>query len=328
METRARFQNVMNFKPTDRLPYVEWAPWWKDATIARWYKEGLPRHLQTDTQLREYFGLDIYEQDWIRPYGPTMPKVEHGHSRVTDMDGYQQFKKLHLYPPDAFDKTRVQQWAELQKKGEIVVWITLEGFFWYPRTLLGIERHLFAFYDQPELMHAMNEDLLAYHLRVLDEFCAICRPDFMTFAEDMSYNNGPMLSKDLFDEFIAPYYRRIVPKLKEYGIIPVIDSDGDIEKLIPWFLEVGVDGFLPLERQAGFDIVKLRQLYPRTRYIGGYDKMVMSQGEAAMRREFERLRPVMQQGGFIPSCDHQTPPGVSLDDYRLYLKLMREYGGK
>jgi hypothetical protein len=34
--------------------------------------------------------------------------------------------------------------------------------------------------------------------------------------------------------------------------------------------------------------------------------------------------PVMRSGGFIPSVDHQTPPGVSLENYRVYLKLFRE----
>jgi hypothetical protein len=33
----------------------------------------------------------------------------------------------------------------------------------------------------------------------------------------------------------------------------------------------------------------------------------------------------MRQGGFIPSVDHQTPPGVSLENYRIYLGLLREY---
>jgi len=27
----------------------------------------------------------------------------------------------------------------------------------------------------------------------------------------MSYNNGPMISERHFDEFIAPYYRQVVP---------------------------------------------------------------------------------------------------------------------
>ncbi|MFH1267913.1 MAG: glycosyl hydrolase, partial [Planctomycetota bacterium] len=44
-----------------------------------------------------------------------------------------------------------------------------------------------------------------------------------------------------------------------------------------------------------------------------------------IRAEFERLVPLMRSGGFIPSVDHQTPPGVSLDQYRLYLRLLAEY---
>ena len=32
----------------------------------------------------------------------------------------------------------------------------------------------------------------------------------MTMAEDMSYNHGPMISQAIFEEFIAPYYRRII----------------------------------------------------------------------------------------------------------------------
>jgi len=34
---------------------------------------------------------------------------------------------------------------------------------------------------------------------------------------------------------------------------------------------------------------------------------------------------VMRTGRFIPSVDHQTPPAVSIPDYRLYLRLLREY---
>ena len=48
-------------------------------------------------------------------------------------------------------------------------------------------------------------------------------------------------------------------------------------------------------------------------------------GESAMREEFERLVPLMRMGGFLPSVDHQTPPEVSLADYRLFLRLLEEY---
>jgi hypothetical protein len=41
--------------------------------------------------------------------------------------------------------------------------------------------------------------------------------------------------------------------------------------------------------------------------IGAFDKMTMTRGTDAMRREWERLLPVMRQGGFVPGVDHQTP---------------------
>ena len=34
---------------------------------------------------------------------------------------------------------------------------------------------------------------------------------------------------------------------------------------------------------------------------------------------------MMRSGGVIPSVDHRTPPGVSLDHYRSYLRLLDEY---
>lgn len=46
--------------------------------------------------------------------------------------------------------------------GDYAFWYSLDGFFWFPRTLFGIENHFFAFYDYPELMTRINEDLCAY----------------------------------------------------------------------------------------------------------------------------------------------------------------------
>ena len=90
-------------------------------------------------------------------------------------------------------------------------------------------------------------------------------------------------------------------------------------------MDVGIKGVLPLERQAGVDGLAMRSRFPNLLMIGHYDKMVMNRGEAAIRAEFERLLPLMKTGGFIPSVDHQTPPGVSLEEYRVYLRLLNEY---
>jgi len=319
-----RFRAVMDFQPVDRLPVVEWAGYWTD-TLDRWRTEGLPAEIEDRQEVRDHLGLDCWRQLWPRGIGPDAPKpTHHGAGIIRDEQDYEDVLPR-LYPDPPFNADALREWAGRHDRGEMVVWFALEGFFWFPRRLLGIERHLLAFYDQPGLLHRINEDLLAFNLRCIDEICSLCVPEFVTIAEDMSYNHGPILSKACFDEFLAPYYRRIVPVLKERGILPMVDSDGDVTALVPWLEEVGVQGLLPWERQAGCDVAQIRRDHPRFRMIGGFDKTVMKRGEAAMREEFERLLPVMRQGGFIPGVDHQTPPDVSLENYHVFISLLREY---
>lgn len=324
MNNRERFMNVLNFcSVDDRLPMIEWATWW-DKTIDRWHSEGLPAGLQWD-EIGDFLGLDRLRQFWLHPYKGSF----HTEGRKIALEGVEAYELLkeHLYPREVIEwrRAEIEKLKQLHDQGDVVVWITLEGFFWFPRVLLGIEQHLYAFYDQPELMHRINEDIAQYHIYCIEEFCKILTPDFMTFAEDMSYNLGPMLSRELFDEFLLPYYRKVIPVLKKHKILPIVDTDGNLESMIPWLIEAGIEGALPLERQAGVDVNRIRANHPRFRIIGGYDKMVMDKGEAAMRAEFERILPAMRSGGYIPSCDHQTPPAVSLEDYKLYLRLLEEY---
>ena len=321
-----RFRAVTNFQPVDRLPRWEWAMWW-DETIARWHGEGLPRELKFNQvfDLAQWFGLDPYQQFWFSTTDPTIEATQHHvEGIVANMDDYLRLRPQ-LFPDHAASIESMRAWAERQSRGEAVVWATIEGFFWFPRTLMGFEKLMYAFADQPELLHQINRDLLEFNFRLLDQFCPLCVPTFMTIAEDMSCNHGPMISPRTFDAFVAPYYRQLVPRLQERGIPLFVDTDGDVTKLIPWLEAVGVQGVLPLERQARVDGLKLREQYPHFLLIGHYDKMVMNQGDEAMRGEFERLRPLMKAGGFIPSVDHQTPPGVSLEQYRSYLRLLDEY---
>jgi hypothetical protein len=320
-----RFNKIMNFEKADRLPVIEWAGYW-DQTLARWQREGLPTEWNGDAAtIREGLGLDPYRQFWIGPWGPIEDKaLQAAHLPVRGIDDYEALLPL-FYPDPPFNSDWVKQVADMNSSGDCVVWLSLIGFFWWPRTLFGIEGHLLAFYDQPGLMHRMNADLLAFNLRVIEAVCQIVQPSFMTFAEDMSYNHGPMLSRECFDEFLTPYYRQIIPVLKLHGIMPLVDTDGMVEPMIPWLEEVGIEGCLPLERMAGVDVARIRKNHPHWRMIGAFDKTIMHLGADAVRAEFERLLPVMLTGGLIPSVDHQTPPVVGLEDYKRYVEMLREY---
>ena len=319
-----RFRALMNFQPVDRLPRWEWAMWW-DLTIDRWHGDGLPAKLNDVFEIAQYFGLDPYKQFWFSTTEPTIDAVQHHvEGTVANMDDYLRILPS-LYPCHSDAISSMRSWASRQAEGEAVVWITLEGFFWFPRTLLGFERLMLSYYDQPELIHRINADLLDFNLGLLEQIGKNCIPTFITIAEDMSYNHGPMVSRRICEEFMTPYYLRLLERVKEMNALTIVDTDGDCTKLVPWLQSVGVEGVLPLERQAKVDGAVLRELYPTLRMVGHYNKLVMHLGEAAMRNEFERLVPLMRNGGFLPSVDHQTPPAVSMDDYQLYLRLLEEY---
>jgi hypothetical protein len=272
--------------------------------------------------------LDIFRHEGFTLLGPEFPKpAKWGVPIVSSIAEYEALLP-HMYLTPKLDDAVWEDVADQHERGEIVFWMSLGGVFWHCRTLLGIEPHLYAFYDKPELIRRISSDLAEWNLKAIEVMCRNHQPDFVLFSEDMSYNHGPMISEELFKEFISPYYRLVIPELKKNRIMPIVDSDGDITAPIRWFSEVGAEGFLPLERQAGVDVAKLRAMYPETVFIGTFNKMVMNKGEEALRGEFERLLPVAARGGLIIGCDHQTPPSVSYSDYKLYVRLFHEYAVK
>jgi hypothetical protein len=324
MDHVERFRALMNFEDVDRLPIWEWAMWW-DITIDRWHGEGLPPDMDDIFEISEFFGHDPYKQFWFSTTEPTIEAVQHHvEGIISDMDDYIRLLP-ELYPDHESSIEKMTPWMARQANGEVVTWFTLEGFFWFPRTLMGFTKMMLAYYDQPELIHRINSDLLEFNLGLLEQIGRIGEPVFMTVAEDMSYNHGPMVSREICDEFMTPYYNKMLARAKEMNILTIVDTDGDVTDLVPWMESVGIDGVLPLERQAGVDGMKLREQFPNLLMVGHYNKLAMNKGEGAMRAEFERIAPLMKTGGFIPSVDHQTPPGVSLEEYRIFLRLLGEY---
>ena len=324
MNSRERFKAVMNFQKVDRLPVMEWISWW-DKTVDRWKTEGLPAELGREDTLK-WFGLDVNEWIWLHPRRkiPRIPGKARSDGLITSENEYETLVLPFLQEP-VIDAERLKRIAASQARGACVVWLQFDGFFWFPREIFGVENHLYAFFDHPGLMRRMNEDLCRYNLNCLEQVLKILTPDVLTFAEDLSYNHGPMMSREQFFEFVAPFYAKLVPAARKAGILQMVDTDGDVSGVIPWFEETGVQGCLPLERMAGVDVNKIRKEHPKWRMIGGFDKTLIRLGEPAVRAEFERLLPAMKSGGYIPTADHQTPPDVSLEAYKTYVSLLKEY---
>jgi hypothetical protein len=75
---------------------------------------------------------------------------------------------------------------------------------------------------------------------------------------------------------------------------------------------------------AGVDIVAVREKYPDVPFVGGFNKLCIADGHEAIDQEFQRLLPVIRQGGYLPGADHQVAPSTPLEYYKYYIGRLRE----
>jgi len=202
------------------------------------------------------------------------------------------------------------------------------GFFGPLRGMMGLENLLYAFYDEPKLIEDMMDAKLELMLGLIRQTLADTDIDFFVFWEDMAYNAGPLLSPELFKKYMVPRYKVITDYLRNHGVdIIMVDSDGDIKKLIPLWLEAGINGFYPLEAQSNMDVVSLRQEYGKDiLLIGGIDKRALRRSKKDIEAEVRRrVSPIIHQGGFIPMLDHSVPPDVPFENYCYFIELLKSY---
>jgi uroporphyrinogen decarboxylase len=141
----------------------------------------------------------------------------------------------------------------------------------------------------------------------------------------MSGKNGPLIGPNIFKEFMSPCYIRIIDFLKTKGVEHfIVDTDGNVEKLIPLFLEAGITGMLPFERQAGNDLLAIRKAYPRLQMMGGFNKNLLTEDTNVIDKELNVIREMVKMGGYIPYCDHLVPPNVPWENYHYFRERLKE----
>lgn len=249
---------------------------------------------------------------------------------VKTMDDWQAIKWQFQWREDRLDLDAVAAAAAEQQNGAMLV-AGIPGGYDLPRQLLGEENSCLAYYEQPELvadiLDTARQCCLQAYRRVID---AGVVPDQLSVHEDLAGKSGPMLGPRQIEQFVRPYFSEVWALLGEAGTkIFGMDSDGNVNAVIPAFLDCGLTAMHPMEPAAGMDIVELRKTYGRKLAMkGGIDKHVLRASKDDIRKELEyKLQPLMQEGGMVFGLDHRIPNGTPLEHYRYYVDLGREILG-
>ena len=131
-----------------------------------------------------------------------------------------------------------------------------------------------------------------------------------------------MISPQMFREIVGPRLKKVCDLLRVHGCdIIWTDCDGDVNPLIPVWLECGLNCMFPLEVQGGSDPVPMREKYGKQLLLrGGINKHNLSKGKKEILAELKRVEKLVEEGGFIPGVDHRCAEDVSYENYKYYIR--------
>ena len=358
MNRRQRFLETMTFGTPDRPASGDY--FYYESTRKRWESEGLP----AGVDLNEYFGMDFDPFAWKVPVAIYDLSPDFGTTLLEETQEYETVRRrggevvriLRNVPPPAMPQwirypvTSRAEWKDYRRRLEgydparhaqklaalaandaerdypLGMW--LGGTYGYMRNWWGMEGISTLLYDDPALVEEMVECLTRLSLEALEVvLSAGITLDWVMFWEDMAYKTGPLVSPTMYRRFCMPFYHRVMERVRKAGInLVMLDSDGNIDELIPLWLDAGVWVMHPMEVAAGMDVTAVRRRYGKqVGFFGGIDKQVLASTPEEIRHTVEPiLRECFRTGGFIPACDHAIPPDVSLSNYRCYRELVHE----
>ena len=365
MNAGERLRATYEFRPLDHLVRREFSIW--PEAIEKWKQQGLPEDYDTadlfsfDPPSMVHIGLNLgwcepafhpwYEEKVVRAEGDTEVVQDTAGRWVRCFTGRRHgFMPTYVRHPvtgeqdwdenaaPRLDPDEPGRYVDLPEKCERARALADEesrmirqgvvGGYMYLRALMGPEEVLYALHDQPRLIHRMMARWAEVTDAGLERIQATVAIDELAIGEDICYNHGPLISPEMYREFLLPYYQDIVGKARgrqARHLFFHVDTDGWAGPAIPLYREAGMDVMSPFEVASGCDVVEMGRQWPDLVMMGGIDKRVLAAGKDAIEEHLQHIIPAMvERGGYIPTCDHGVPDNVTFESYLYYRRRICE----
>lgn len=263
MESKERVRRAIRFEGPDRVPVLSLGSIYNDVGT---FMELPPRGWNAPEGYYPYVNGDFfmkmglwnptqqYPKGWMdRPH---MSRDEWG--TVWEMDGgkfttlgafreapIKDWNDLETWKaPDPHDQSR---YLTLQKAKQLFVGKYTVGviqYFGFTRLWLlrGFENMMMDFYDHPDKVAELTNRLADYTLSLIDEYHHL-GADGIFILDDLGTQQGPFISPETFDRFLAELYARVAHRTHQLGMELLLHCCGRVNLLLPSLVEAGVDLF-------------------------------------------------------------------------------------
>ena len=320
MNNRQRFYETLHYGNPDRPPYFEEGI--RNETLSTWLNQGMPRNIDLQTQFPSDGRIEVrLELDPNPPY-------EQWPSRLVDLERLPERLDLSdpIRIPDNFD-------PELIKETDSVCMVrTHEGFFLSMEVRDGatFTKLMYQIQDDPHFVHKWMEIRGEFAAKLADNVLQKAPFDAMIFSEPIGDNNGSLISPKMYEDIVLPSYKPLLEVASRHGIETLIcRTYANMKVLIPSLLKWGIDCLWACEvEQNVMNYPTLRKEFGKDlKLIGGIDLDALRSSKGAIRQAVDEIKPLVEEGGFIPLADGRIRPDVPYDNYVYYRKLLREIIG-
>lgn len=145
--------------------------------------------------------------------------------------------------------------------------------------------------------------------------------------DDLTFNNGPVLAPEWYEQHIFPQYPDIFKPLFNSGKKVIFCSDGKLDIFLERLVELGVHGFMP--ETPATSLNKLLEIGKNKVIIGGIDTGILTRG--CPEEVLAHTRGVLQKTLDLPGFFISSPGGfygnIPLENLRAYFQARSEFGG-
>ncbi len=192
----------------------------------------------------------------------------------------------------------------------------------------GMDKSFLDMAADPEMAHAVGRVTTDFNKAVIDISHDI-GADAVILDGDLTGNDFMLMSMDHYREFIRPYKKEIIDHAHARGMKVAKHSDGNMWALLDDLIEIGFDGFHPIQPQCMTIEETKAYLHNRVCLFGNVDcldLLVFGTPEAV---EEETRRTIMggsPGGGHVLCSSNSLHPGVKPENALAMFRAAKKYG--
>lgn len=231
------------------------------------------------------------------------------------------------YPDEAWAPF-VDAANKVDRKEKFATSMVVCGIFEKLHYFMGMEDAMINFYEEPEAMHELIDFLTDFEIECAKEVVEHMHPDALFHHDDWGSQRSTFLSKEMFDEFITPAYKKIYGFWKANGVQVIVHhSDSYAATLVPSMIEMGVDIFQGAVHDN--NVAELIKKYgEKITIMGGLDNGIYDKADWSKDKVRAGYKELLEQAGckyIIPGLTMGGPETTYKGLYEAVSEVLAEF---